>query len=79
MNWLRVVKVAAGFSVWALLDAVTGTPNSAELALLAGFVVAWASERQDTIQHRHEANMGNASCHASGKCLTDEYENMQRN
>lgn len=45
MNWGRVVAVVVGFTVWAIIDALTGKPHNAEMALLAGFVTAWLCEK----------------------------------
>ena len=47
MNWKRVFAVVVGFTAWAIIDALTGKLHNAEMALLAGFVVAWVCEEQN--------------------------------
>ncbi len=47
MNWKRLIGVVMGFVLWAILDALTGEPHNAEMALLAGFVVAWVCEKSN--------------------------------
>lgn len=45
MSLKRLANVATGFTMWAFLDAMTGKPYSPEMALLAGFVMAWVADK----------------------------------